>query len=59
MSDMDRPVCYISGCTVPATRDIHFPSLDTWKPYCQDHTPLESQDEDRSIGTGMDRGGEP
>lgn len=56
-SDTDRPECYIPRCSNPATRELHFPSLDVWKPYCDDHTPLESYDEERSVQTGTEPSG--
>lgn len=42
--------CFIGYCHETATRAFHFPSLDVWKSYCGDHTPLEPHDDERAIG---------
>lgn len=44
--------CHIPRCSSEATRELHFPSLGMWRPYCPDHTPLEPHDDERLLEGG-------
>lgn len=51
-SDTDRPECEIVNCEEQANRELHFPALEEWKPYCDDHTPRTRHDDERSLQAG-------